>query len=266
MSLSVLCRRERTIDLPSRSFQTDRHVDTIRLDEDNTVKTLRDQLFNLVSVEEDGGFPILKQEDGGLRMLGYIGANELEHALSIVADEADTIVAFHTTSAYSHPAYGASSITSLIEEEGANEGAVGDDPFDFSIYMDKAPLTVQDNSPLELIQEFFTKLGARYVVVTDSDGYCEFFLRSKLCCPRMTILTYLFSPVCRRGCHRQKSLACVPPHPRRETLALVRLFIQTPQFRNKGVVLPPSPYPSLIRSSSSAFFLVTRLHSTKQPF
>ena len=104
-------------------------------------------------------------------MVGYIGANELEHALSIVADEADAPVTFHTTSAYGYGAYLASSISSLVEEEAS--GVPGNDPFDFSIYMDKAPLTVQDNSPLELLQEFFTKLGARYVVITDSDGYCE---------------------------------------------------------------------------------------------
>ena len=168
--LPLFCRGL-TIDRPLRYLQTDRDIDTIRLDEENTVKSLRDQLLALVSVEEDGGFPILRQEDGGLRMLGYIGANELEHALSIVAEEADTIVAFHTTSAYGHGVY--SSLSSLTEE-GAVNGTIGNDPFDFSIYMDKAPLTVQDNSPLELLQEFFTKLGARYVVVTDSDGYCEF--------------------------------------------------------------------------------------------
>jgi chloride channel 3/4/5 len=27
---------------------------------------------------------------------------------------------------------------------------------------------------LELVQQFFVKLGARYVVVTDANGYCEF--------------------------------------------------------------------------------------------
>ncbi|KAF8264176.1 chloride channel [Lactarius quietus] len=47
------------------------------------------------------------------------------------------------------------------------------DPFDFSVYMDRAPLTVNINSPLELVQQFFVKLGARYVVVTDADGYYE---------------------------------------------------------------------------------------------
>lgn len=131
-------------------------------------------------------------------MLGYIGVNELEHALSIVADEADAIVTFHTTPAYGLDAYRTSSIYSLVEEELAGGAVTGNDPFDFSIYMDKAPLTIQDNSPLELLQEFFTKLGARYVVVTDSDGYCEFFVYV----PRLrVILTFSFR-TCRRGCHR----------------------------------------------------------------
>ena len=69
-----------------------------------------------------------------------------------------------------------------------------DDPFDFSLYMDKvsssranvrlrnsrlnrprqAPLTVRINSPLELVQQFFVKLGSRYVVVIDSNGFCKF--------------------------------------------------------------------------------------------
>ena len=61
------------------------------------------------------------------------------------------------------------SISSLAET-GSN--FFGRDPYDFSCYMDQAPLTVQDNSPLELVQQFFTKLGARYVVVTDTDGHC----------------------------------------------------------------------------------------------
>ena len=35
-------------------------------------------------------------------------------------------------------------------------------------------MTVQSNSPLELVHQFFVKLGARYVVVTDADGYCKY--------------------------------------------------------------------------------------------
>jgi len=51
------------------------------------VRSLRDQLQALLhSGNDDGGFPILrKAEDEQLsRMVGYIGANELEHALSTV--------------------------------------------------------------------------------------------------------------------------------------------------------------------------------------
>ena len=39
----------------------------------------------------------------------------------------------------------------------------------------QAPLTVQSNSPLEMVQQFFVKLGARYVIVTDPDGLCMSF-------------------------------------------------------------------------------------------
>ena len=39
--------------------------------------------------------------------------------------------------------------------------------------MYQAPLAVQMNSPLELVQQLFAKLGAKYVIVTDPSGYCE---------------------------------------------------------------------------------------------
>ncbi|KAI0633238.1 chloride channel [Trametes polyzona] len=150
---------------------TDRDVDVIRVDRENTVKSLRDQLQELVdSGNSDSGFPILRPDDEGMRMVGYIGANELEHALSIVADDPDQIITFHHTTPNHHGGHMASSISSLAET-GSN--IVGVDPYDFSCYMDQAPLTVQDNSPLELVQQLFTKLGARYVVVTDTDGHYE---------------------------------------------------------------------------------------------
>lgn len=37
----------------------------------------------------------------------------------------------------------------------------------------QAPLTIQTNSPLELVQQLFAKLGAKYVIVTDPSGHCE---------------------------------------------------------------------------------------------
>lgn len=63
--------------------QTDRDVDVIRVDRENTVKSVRDQLQALVEAgSSDSGFPILRPDGEGMRMVGYIGANELEHALS----------------------------------------------------------------------------------------------------------------------------------------------------------------------------------------
>ena len=34
---------------------------------------------------------------------------------------------------------------------------------------------MQSNSPLELVHELFKKLGARYIIVTDTEGLCTFF-------------------------------------------------------------------------------------------
>ncbi|PCH36064.1 hypothetical protein WOLCODRAFT_166656 [Wolfiporia cocos MD-104 SS10] len=150
---------------------TDRDVEVISVDSTNTVKSLRDQLQSLLaSGNSDSGIPILRNDEGGPRLVGYIGANELEHALSIVADDADRMISFRCSGPYGHGHYPASSVSSLVET-GSHVAALG--PFDFSPYMDQAPLTVRSNSPLELVQQLFTKLGARYVVVTDTDGYYE---------------------------------------------------------------------------------------------
>ena len=62
----------------------DRDVDVIQIEHVNTVRVLRDKLAKLVAAGfADTGFPILRGgEDGGSRMLGFIGGSELEHALS----------------------------------------------------------------------------------------------------------------------------------------------------------------------------------------
>ncbi|KAI0929941.1 hypothetical protein AcV5_006776 [Taiwanofungus camphoratus] len=117
---------------------TDRDVDVIRVDREKTVRTLRDQLQGLLLTgNSDSGFPILRSDDGGLRMVGYIGANELEHALSIVADDADKTISFHSTGPYGHGGHMASSLSSLVE---TGSYIVHVDPFDFSPYMDQVCL------------------------------------------------------------------------------------------------------------------------------
>ncbi|KAJ3504402.1 hypothetical protein NLJ89_g7954 [Agrocybe chaxingu] len=145
-------------------------VEVIRLDEINTVKSLRAKLDTLIlSGADDSGFPILRRDsnDEGMRMVGYIGSNELEHALNQIPFDAEEEVHFHTT--YGHQ-LGSASISSLQDP---GQIAAGDDPFDFTSYMDQAPLTMANNSPLELIHQVFVKLGVRYIVVTDTDGLYE---------------------------------------------------------------------------------------------
>ena len=68
---------------------TDRNVDVINIDDQNTVASLRAQLSRVFSLGSlDGGFPIVTKTDmshaspGGFNMIGYISHNELEHALS----------------------------------------------------------------------------------------------------------------------------------------------------------------------------------------
>ncbi|CAE6483643.1 unnamed protein product [Rhizoctonia solani] len=146
---------------------TDRKVETIVVDEENTVRALRDKL--LVAVRDgngDSGIPILQREELGHRMVGYIGTSELEHALTILADTPDEVCKFHAA-VPPQPDFGASSISSLYDTPGQL------DPFDLTIYMDQAPLTVPTHAPLELVHQLFTKLGARYVIVTNMDGMYE---------------------------------------------------------------------------------------------
>jgi len=84
---------------------TDRNVDTINIDDQNTVASLRRQLSRVFSLGSlDGGFPIVTRADmshtgpGGLKMIGYISHNELEHALSacILRMVWSPLTAFHS--------------------------------------------------------------------------------------------------------------------------------------------------------------------------
>lgn len=51
------------------------------------------------------------------------------------------------------------------------DGGPDRDPYDFSVYMDFSPVTVNSNAPLELVHQIFTKLGARFILVNNLDGY-----------------------------------------------------------------------------------------------
>jgi chloride channel 3/4/5 len=72
------------LGLSERDFQIDKTVEVIRADHLNTVERLKELHRRAVSSgDNDAGFPVLREDhNGDLRMLGFIGTNELEHALS----------------------------------------------------------------------------------------------------------------------------------------------------------------------------------------
>lgn len=55
-------------------------VDVIRADLNETVETLQGKLRRVE--EDDGGFPVVVKEGDMYKLIGYIGNNELENALS----------------------------------------------------------------------------------------------------------------------------------------------------------------------------------------
>ncbi|GJJ06281.1 hypothetical protein Clacol_000472 [Clathrus columnatus] len=153
-----------------------RDVEVIYIDEVNTVTSLRDKLQAAMrNGNSDSGFPILQKSSQGAKTLGYVGVSELEHALgdsnfsytfplifnvfepAIVAESADAECYFNPArSQWNHPYIDdGSSIMSSGE-------FLAPDAFDFTKYIDQAPLSVPSCASLELVQQFFVKLGARY--------------------------------------------------------------------------------------------------------
>jgi len=145
----------------------DSKVEVIRADKEPTVQSLLDQLHRTAGL--DIGSPVLVREDSILKVIGYIGHNELEHALSIVGEDLEAECYFRRT--FSPPEIPSSA--SFVEDLTAR------DPYDFTIYMDQAPLTVNINAPLEAVHQMFAKMGARYVIVSDGDGGYEGVLDKK---------------------------------------------------------------------------------------
>ncbi|PWY97712.1 hypothetical protein BCV70DRAFT_166509, partial [Testicularia cyperi] len=186
----------------------DTEVEVISLEASNTVQSLREKLDRLAlgSGYADGGFPIVSRARGsssGLsnsvtslqrespapayQMVGYIAATELEHALrrcSSVGAAADgddgaqdgrkTECTFNNLPFVRAEYEGQAGIRDSVlfhPHPHHHAFASPDDPLDLSRYVDKAPITVQVHSPLELVHQYFTRLGVRYLVVTDEKGH-----------------------------------------------------------------------------------------------
>jgi chloride channel 3/4/5 len=177
-------------------------VEVICLDAFNSLQSLADKLDRLAqgSGYTDGGFPIVSRvatatssampaspllsaslgsltdaaapspgSDSAYQMVGYIAASELEHALTrAVRADAEMRPEVTRCSFNNIP---------FVRAENEGEANVRDsvlftasDPLDLSRYVDKAPITVQIHSPLELVHQYFTRLGVRYLIVVDERG------------------------------------------------------------------------------------------------
>ncbi|WWC90776.1 uncharacterized protein L201_005713 [Kwoniella dendrophila CBS 6074] len=177
----------------------DRSVPTLRADKQHTVRSLTGKLLELVRLGmADTGFPVLVKEvtanggnnpglglDGGmssgrerscLRVVGFLGMNELEHALSELSDEPDASLNLMPDETSTHKTRSsAMSIFSFAESYVEGQWS----PYDLSRYIDRAPITVQTHSPLELVQQLFVKLGVRQIIVTNSRGVFQGMVTKK---------------------------------------------------------------------------------------
>ena len=115
--------------------------------------TLRRKLEHLHEVGElDGGLPVLRH---GI-LVGLIPAPDLEFALDKLEDEEGSLCLMAQTATW-HNA------------EETNEH--GNDPTDFTPYIDPAPMALDIHSPMDLVFQCFVKLGLRYICVLRDGQY-----------------------------------------------------------------------------------------------
>ncbi|KAG0230004.1 hypothetical protein BGW41_002824 [Actinomortierella wolfii] len=107
----------------------DRYLETIEVNEVNTVETLRRKLEVLIiSGYSDGGLPIV---DNGI-LVGYIASNELAHALGLAEQKhPDCVCIFRNRASSNHPAPEVvlpPALQADLEQQGRREFLDGRDP------------------------------------------------------------------------------------------------------------------------------------------
>ncbi|KAK9722806.1 hypothetical protein K7432_002427 [Basidiobolus ranarum] len=143
------------IRLGQTSDITEHDLQVIDVNEPNTASDLRKKLTKMINRGyPDGGLPVL---DGQL-LIGYIACNELEHALDKIKPE-DTNIRCYFNQTFDEV------------ENHLN---------DLTAYMDQAPLTISENSSMELVLELFSKLGVRYVCVVSHGQYVGMIHKKRL--------------------------------------------------------------------------------------
>ncbi|SPN98390.1 related to CLC chloride channel protein [Cephalotrichum gorgonifer] len=128
-------RRERVIDITSSPLVP--------------AASLRKKLEVLHRAGElDGGLPILRDDV----LVGLIPAPDLEYALDNLPDKEDNLCLM-------------ANVPSIDDDDGEV------DPTDFTPYIDPAPVSLDIQSPMDLVYECFSKLGLRYICVLKNGKY-----------------------------------------------------------------------------------------------
>ncbi|CAG8699206.1 15569_t:CDS:2 [Racocetra fulgida] len=126
-----------------------RDTEVIDINQRNTIFDLKTKLNKL-----NDGFPIVD----GTMLVGYIAANELEHALKHVDELPESTECQFGKTEFE---------ISIPNGHDDHEHKITN----FTAYTDLAPLTVSKNASLEVVLELFKKLGLRYVCVVNCGHY-----------------------------------------------------------------------------------------------
>ncbi|ORE01231.1 hypothetical protein BCV72DRAFT_81745 [Rhizopus microsporus var. microsporus] len=163
---------------------------SIDADKPMTIEQLKQKLRVIAALgySEDGGFPVLSEGDV---LEGYIATSELSHGLDLLEtalkrrmteeeigqvscyirkQPSENYMIATLNQGLKTPIRNLLTVTkdhdNISEDMLVTKQALND----FSLYVDHAPLTINQNASMTLLMDMFTKLGARYVCVTYSNG------------------------------------------------------------------------------------------------
>ncbi len=135
--------------------------------------SLRSKLNHLHLVGElDGAVAIVNNRI----LTGLIPAPDLELALDLLNGEENALCLMSTQSHWQGPGRGtilaSEGVTTPVQEDTDGEAEpLIQDPTDFTPYIDPAPVSLDINSPMDLVFECFVKLGLRYICVTSGGKF-----------------------------------------------------------------------------------------------
>jgi chloride channel 3/4/5 len=157
-------------------FTTELRDITPRVRDDHVIDISHESLIPATELrEKQRRLQILGELDGGLAivkhdiLVGLIPAPDLEFALDKLDNEENTLCLMSTQVDWA-----------AGREPHGEEEDVFYDPSDFTPYIDPAPVSLDVNSPMDLVYECFVKLGLRYICVLKDGKYAGLVSKSRV--------------------------------------------------------------------------------------